>query len=378
MALRSSPNAAETKLRRAGSQRAGFTLLELLVVIGIIAILIGLLIPAVQRTRESAYRAACSNNLKQLTLALLNFENANGYIPPGMLTETDIQDSYHTAFAYMLPYLEQTSVFNLINFSKQWYDTSNYTAMEQQARVFFCPSNRSQGVMDLTPFIAQWNSPMPPYVGASDYLLCKGANAGLYNDPTLIPTQARGLFNITGASFIVESSGQVDFLPTPQFQIRMTDITDGASNTIAFGEGVGGNTLYLVEDVKNPGQPAQSPFGNGPAIMDQSWGAASLGDPSHPWTAGIFGVTAQFGLPPNTKDQPMNRQPGMATIVGSDASGYNLSGRDQVSGFRSLHPGGCQFAFVDGSVHFLQQSITPDLYRAYSTYAGGESVPELD
>jgi prepilin-type processing-associated H-X9-DG protein len=74
----------------------------------------------------------------------------------------------------------------------------------------------------------------------------------------------------------------------------------------------------------------------------------------------------------------MNRQPGSATIIGSDGSGYNVSGRDKVSGFRSMHINGCNFLFADGSVHFLQQSIDPALYRAYSTYAGGEVSSSVD
>ena len=113
---------------------------------------------------------------------------------------------------------------------------------------------------------------------------------------------------------------------------------------------------------------------NGPAIMDQSWSAASLGDPSHPWYAGIFGVTAQFGMGTNPRDEPMNRRPGMPTIVGGDSSGYNLNGKDLVSGFRSRHPSGCCFLFADGSVHFIQQGIDVTTYRALSTYAGGEVI----
>ena len=110
----------------------------------------------------------------------------------------------------------------------------------------------------------------------------------------------------------------------------------------------------------------------------RSWtrpgGVASLGDPAHPWYAGIFGVTAQFGLLPNPVDEPMNRSPGSPTIVGGDTSGYNAAGRDRVSGFRSMHRGGCHFLFADGSVHWLTPSIDPAVYRALSTYAGGDQV----
>jgi prepilin-type processing-associated H-X9-DG protein len=77
-------------------------------------------------------------------------------------------------------------------------------------------------------------------------------------------------------------------------------------------------------------------------------------------------------------DEPMNRQPGSASIIGSDPSGYNVSGRDKISGFRSMHVNGCSFLFADGSVHFLSQSIDPALYRAYSTYAGGEVTSDVN
>jgi prepilin-type processing-associated H-X9-DG protein len=108
--------------------------------------------------------------------------------------------------------------------------------------------------------------------------------------------------------------------------------------------------------------------------MEQSWAAASLGDPTHPWYAGVFGVTAQFGMAPDPIDEPMNRQPGSATIYSSDRSGYNTSGRDRVSGFRSVHLGGCNFVFGDGGVRFIRDTIDPVTYRALSTYAGGEVV----
>lgn len=358
--------------------RRAFTLVELLVVIGIIAVLIGLLLPAIQRTRESSYRIACANNLKQLALALLNFENNNGYFPPGMLTELDIQDSYHTGFAYMLPYIEQTATFNAYNFSAQWYDSSNYTATEQAPAIFFCPSNRTNSTINLQPFITQWASPMQPFVGACDYLLCKGANAGISADPTLLPYQVRGMFNISQAMVGIEGNAFV-FFPAPSFQLRLTDISDGASNTMALGEGAGGNQKYPICDYyNNKSQPVPSPFGSGYAIMDQAWGAASLGDPQHPWTAGIFGVTAQFGMGPSQVSQPMNLQPGMPSIIGGDPSGFNVTGKDVISGFRSMHPNGCQFAFADGSIHFLQQTISQTLYQAYSTYAGGEVTAEAD
>ncbi len=352
-------------------RRRGFTLIELLVVIAIVGVLMALLVPAVQRVRETASRIRCANNLKQFGLALHLFHDSNDYLPPGMVTGSDIQDSYHTGFTYLLPYIEQDTIHRLYHYDKQWYDPVNYTAMEQQAPLFYCPSNRTNGSIDLRPYIQQWGADMPPFVGACDYVLCKGANASLDAQPDQIPPAARGLFNLVPADI-------TGARPTPQFRVRLTDISDGLSSTFAIGEAAGGNPYYLVADYHNLGQAVIEPFLGTPAVMDQSWGAASLGDPGHAWFAGIFGVTAQYGLLPDPMDEPMNRRPGMPSIIGSDGSGYNAHFKDRVSGFRSMHPHGCNFLYADGSVHFVPDSITPTVYRALSTYAGGEIVSATD
>ncbi len=357
--------------------RRAFTLIEMLVVIAIIAVLVGLLLPAVQQVREAAARLSCTSNLKQIGLALHGFHDDNGYLPPGMVTRVDVQDSYNTGFTNLLPYLEQGNILLLYNYNVPWYDTANYQAVEQQVKIFYCPSNRSGGSIDLTPFIQQWSSAMPPTVGACDYVLCKGANAGFSLDPTNIPLQVRGLFNVARADSTGDNS-QPQWGPTPRFRVRFTDISDGLSSTFAVGEAAGGNPFYQAADLNNPSQPATEPFVNGPAMMDQAWGVASLGDVQHPWYAGIFGVTAQFGLAPNPNDEPMNRRPCTPTIFGGDSSGYNVTGRDRVSGFRSMHASGCNFLYADGSVHTIRQGIDPVVYRALSTYAGGEVISGLE
>ena len=358
--------------------RAAFTLIEMMVVIAIIAVLIGLLLPAVQKVREAASHVSCSSNLKQIGLALHGFHDANGFLPPGMVTQLDVQDSYHTGFTDLLPYVEQDNIYRLYSYDSPWYDKKNYTAVAQEVKIFYCPSNRSHGSIDLKPLVQQWGgSAMPPSVGACDYVLCKGANAGLGADPSKIPPEARGLFNVSQADFSV-ANGQFQWGPTPSFRVRFTDITDGLSSTFAVGEAAGGNPTYLVADVNNPSQPAINPFLDASPIMDQAWSVASMGDRQHPWYAGLFGVTAQYGLAPNPQDEPMNRRPGTPTIIGSDASGYNVTGRDRVSGFRSMHPNGCNFLYADGAVHWVGQGIDPTVFRALSTYAGGEVVPEVD
>ncbi|HEY7152759.1 MAG TPA: DUF1559 domain-containing protein [Gemmataceae bacterium] len=354
--------------------RAAFTLIELLVVIAIIGVLLALLLPAVQKVREAASRMKCQNNLKQLGLALHGFHDANDYLPPGMATEGSNQDCFHTGFTYLLPYIEQDNIYRLYHFDKQWYDTVNYTAVGQQSPIFFCPSNRISGVIDLTPFIEQWNAPMPPYLGACDYVFCKGANACLMTDTSGVPPQARGLFNEVHIGSTADPAGA----PVPQQTVRFTDITDGLSSTFALGEAAGGNLYYVVADINNLSQPAVEPFLDGPAKMDQAWAGASVGDYGHPWYAGIFGVTAQIGFGANPMDEPMNRRPGMPTLLGGDTTGSNAGGIDRVSGFRSMHVLGCNFLYADGSVHFIPRTIAPSVYRALSSYAGGEVVSGAD
>jgi prepilin-type N-terminal cleavage/methylation domain-containing protein/prepilin-type processing-associated H-X9-DG protein len=358
--------------------RPGFTLLELLVVIAIVGILLSLLLPAVQKAREAAGRAACQSNLRQIGLTLHSFHDIYGFLPPGMATEADKQDCYHTGFTYLLPFLEQGNTYRLYQMDKQWYDADNYTAVGQQVPIFYCPSNRTRGALDLTPFIQQWGAPMPPFVGSCDYVLCKGANACLSTDTSGIPPQAKGLFNESLFSSISAPSGGGTGVPIPQQSVRLASITDGLSSTIAVGEAAGGNPYYVIADLGNLSQPAVNPFTGSPATMEQAWGAASVGDYQHPWYAGILGVTAQIGFGTDPMDEPMNRRPGMPTILGNDPTGSNATGLDRVSGFRSMHMVGCNFLFADGSVHFLPQAIDPALYRALSTYAGGEIVSATD
>jgi prepilin-type N-terminal cleavage/methylation domain-containing protein/prepilin-type processing-associated H-X9-DG protein len=355
----------------------GFTLIELLVVLAIVAVLIGLLLPAVQKVREAASRLKCQSNLRQIGLALHSFHDVHGYLPPGMAMQTNTQDAFHTGFTYLLPHIEQENINRLYNYDRQWYDVSNYTAVGQQVPIFFCPSNRTSGKIDLTPYIQQWGAAMPPFVGACDYVLCKGANACLWQDNTLVPGE-QGLFNMSQLAVFASPTGQVTWYAMPQTQIRLTAITDGTSSTFAVGEAAGGNSRYVVGDLNNPSQPVTEPFVNGPAVMDQGWAVASLGDRSHPWYAGIFGVTAQIGFAPDYMDEPMNRRPGTPSVIGLDPTGTNALGLDRISGFRSMHTFGCNFLYADGSVHFVPQSIDPAVYRALSSYAGGEVVSGTD
>jgi prepilin-type N-terminal cleavage/methylation domain-containing protein/prepilin-type processing-associated H-X9-DG protein len=342
------------------SARKGFTLVELLVVIAIIGTLIGLLLPAVQKVRAAAARIQCLNNLRQLGLALHGFHNDHGHFPPGLISSSDnASDAVCSGFTYILPYIEQDNVYKAYDFSVPWFDTANYLAVGLPVKLFFCPANRISGSLDLRPIAAEWNIPLPPIAASCDYAFCKGANASLYHDSMRGPPELRGGFGVTSS----ETDG-----------IRMAQITDGLSNTFAMGDAAGGNTWYRVRNLSDPNSPAVSLATGEPAEIEQSWSAASVADPGHPWYGSVFAVTAQYGFAPDPRDEPMNRRLATPTVNGSDPYGDNRTGRDLVSGFRSLHRGGCNFLFCDGRAEFVSETIRPDVYRALSTCSGGEIV----
>jgi prepilin-type N-terminal cleavage/methylation domain-containing protein/prepilin-type processing-associated H-X9-DG protein len=343
------------------SSRRGFTLIELLVVIAIISVLLGLILAAVPRVRETANTASCQSNLRQLGIALHGYHTDVGCLPPGMVSDSDVTSAQATGFTYLLPYLEQETVFADYHLDEAWYRPANYAAVGQEIKIFFCPSNRSSGTLDLSLIAAEWNTPLPPFAGSCDYAFCKGANGSLNSDWTRTPLSVRGVFGIRGPTEI-------------DLGVRLDDIGDGTSNTIAMGDAAGASGRYLVRDLNNPGQPVIATLTGRTVAIEQCWGAAGAGDTNHPWYGSVLAVTAQYGLGPDPQMEPMNRRPATPTVVGGDRFGDNRTGKDTVSGFRSLHQSGCNFLFCDGSVHFLRQSIAGDVYMALSTYAGNDNV----
>jgi prepilin-type N-terminal cleavage/methylation domain-containing protein/prepilin-type processing-associated H-X9-DG protein len=346
--------------------RRAFTLLELLVVIAIIAVLIGLLIPAVQQVREAANRAKCANNLKQLGLALHHYHLTQECFPPGMISSgPDVRDAEATGFTLLLPYLEQDNTYRLYHFDVPWFQVENFEVVGIPVKSFFCPSNRDLGYLDLQRTAQEWQAELPVRVAACDYAFCRGANGAVHYDWTRIPSPVRGVFNIRPPS-------------DGRSGVRLSDIVDGTSMTFAMGEAAGGNAYFLVRDLSEPEKPAIESLSGQTIPIEQAWGAAGVSDASHPWYGSVFAVTAQYGLASDPRDEPPNRRPTTPTIWSGDPRGDNRSGKDLISGFRSLHRSGCNFLFCDGSVHLVSQTIQPSIYRALSTYAGGEVVSAGD
>jgi prepilin-type N-terminal cleavage/methylation domain-containing protein/prepilin-type processing-associated H-X9-DG protein len=293
--------------------RPGFTLIELLVVIAIIAILIGLLLPAVQQAREAANRSTCTNNLKQIGLAIHNYHNGNNQLPPSRLGV----GGYASWCVLVLPYLEQASLYN------QWDLTQTYYLQTAGVRntglsVFSCPSRRSPGQQSTQYDIPGNGVPSSNhYPGAlGDY----GCNGGQYaNNPDVDLPACMGA--MCYANSTINSGGQV---VNPQSQTKLLDITDGTSNTLLVGEK---HVPQVYEGLSGP-VPGLTQTGNGDGSI---WN----GDYPRSFTR-IGGGSSSFTL-------------GQGPL---DTSGpYHCR-------FGSWHPGICQFVFADGHVDSLSNSIS--------------------
>jgi prepilin-type N-terminal cleavage/methylation domain-containing protein/prepilin-type processing-associated H-X9-DG protein len=346
-------------------KRTGVTLLELLVVIAIIAVLIGLLMPAVQRVREAANRAACTNNLRQLGIALHHHHDARRGFPAGVtVVGTDnLEMGSFGGFIPLLPFLEQANWTRSWDPQTLWYEAPNANIVSIQVPVFLCPSNRSSGEIDMSFLVPYAGRPLPN-LAASDYLLCKGANAAMC-ERVQIPFAFRGVFDVNTRT-------------------RFADITDGTSTTFAMGEGAGGNPRYGIRRFYTDTAPAENLFPGQSTHIDQSWsGGPTATNALH--SIGLIqgsclGVTALRGGFQPPWDEPMNNPlalPSLDFNNGCTNSGTEPGKYDIVGGFRSAHPGGCHFLFCDGSVRFIHETVTPDTYRALSTMAGGEVLGDF-
>ena len=196
-------------MKSSSARKPGFTLIELLVVIAIIAILIGLLLPAVQKVREAAARMKCSNNLKQLGLALHNHHDTKGGLPPGK------DKNGFSGVAYILPYMEQQNVYNLINFGVKESNAANDAARAANIGTLLCPSDPVSTV-----------PAGPPVTAGTNYRLNQGYNL-LYSG---IPSGSANANMPPADGPFWDNSA-----------VRFTDITDGTSNTAAMSEKLKGD-----------------------------------------------------------------------------------------------------------------------------------------
>jgi prepilin-type N-terminal cleavage/methylation domain-containing protein/prepilin-type processing-associated H-X9-DG protein len=337
--------------------KRGFTLIELLVVIAIIGVLVSLLLPAVQSAREAARRAQCTNNLKQIALAVHNYESALGSLPLGTMRNSRTRDGCTTNFlyswlAYTIPYLEGNAQYNSINFDLVYNSIRNSTGLRLKVNSLLCPTDSPAS---------------PPAAGFID--MAQVSYGGV-----------RGLTeNIwygwgTGATAPnADRCGVIDGEGVFGSNIAYTiaAIRDGTSNTAMIGE----MSRFINE-------PGGSNFNFGlvtGAFAGPPWG----GSPTPAW--GDVRVTSAAYMQPKLNSRPYRNAAGATSAPACMANpfafptlgnpiGFNCIDNAGQFGFRSLHPGGGNFAFADGSVKFVKETMNINVYRALATRDMGEAI----
>lgn len=297
---------AANQPRRAAAR--AFTLLELLVVIAIIAILIGMLLPAVQMVRESARRTQCINQIRQQTVAALSFHEANRRFVSGF--EWPSRTLWQ---ARLLPYLEQANLYDTLQFGEPWNSGPNAAACGVPLPVFQCPSQPSVQTQDFEGI------PSRQYC---NYLAC-----------------ATGILTRESGSSPVVGDPQVDGMLFQNSKVRLADVRDGSSATLLFGE--------AIFDIESRGI---DPVGNSQAI--DHWYIGS--------TDQLNGINASECLGSAAIKINLYRNRGLDDIESKELS------------FSSYHPGGAVLAYVDGHVDFVGDLIDQPVLQAWGTRAGAE------
>jgi prepilin-type N-terminal cleavage/methylation domain-containing protein/prepilin-type processing-associated H-X9-DG protein len=347
------------------NRRSGFTLIELLVVIAIIAILIGLLLPAVQKVREAAARMACSNNLKQLGLAAQNFEGTNGVLPPSLIVDLTPGNNgapyplnLHAWGPNFLAYIEQNALAQRYNFKFPFISSpsiipgtpDNQSVIQTPVKTFLCPSTPRD-----PNFIYQdsglgitWKAACADYAPNSSVNGNRITFFGYPSTTNQLQVLSAMRPQIRGSAAALAAIGLAPVEP-----IGNLLVTDGTSNTILLCEDAGRPDLYISGVKVKSYSPGSIPADG-----------AGWGDYKSEY--GLDGVTVTAGNPPSASE------PGLTVV-----NGYN---NNETYAF---HTGGANHVFADGSVRFVKSSINAQTYAALITAQGGgltaaETSPTTD
>jgi prepilin-type processing-associated H-X9-DG protein len=351
-------------------------------VIAIIAILIGLLLPAVQKVREAAARAQCSNNLKQIGLALHNYENARGRFPGNTVLEQPTAKTM-SWFTVILPYMEQEPVFRQYTDAADWYGTwttaapftevsnPNRPAIDTEIKSYRCPSAPRNTV----GYEFSW----PPGTGAdrstvygalTDYSQVSSVSAVLNQRLGLVPPVPPSTTWLSIPGVLFRSTSASNFV----LPARLTDVTDGASQTLVASESAGRPRLWQAGRlVPIPGGGNVPPPGALPPVpANKNWATS---DPYPTITGGVWASTLK-GLSVDGADfDCATAPPGLSTYASAYAMGdcaINCTNDNEIYAF---HTGGANAVFADGSVRFLAQSLPIRTLVAMVTRSNGEVVP---
>jgi type II secretory pathway pseudopilin PulG len=350
-------------------------LIELLVVIAIISILVGLLLPAVQQTREAARRTACSNKLKNLGLAVQNFVGANAEKLP-MLGEA--QEGGHWT-AFILPYVEQQNSYDVLSFgSNDFADSAgvpnasynspfnhirNIAVCETPFDIFRCPSTTApEAVFDASTYVPPWfvaRRVPANYIGVvtgiqpHDWKPASGW--GRPNRPTWNGRQTLGHWELDGV-FITRPPARCRIAQGGCGGIGLRDITDGTSNTLMIGEAEPDPdlpTIAAIQETANTGRKDHWAIGGDDFDNWEGTDWSEMG--------GSTAVRINYRRPAKTLPSPLG-------LDGSlEWGAYEVS-------FSSRHPGGAQFCSADGSVRLIPESIDPVVYSALGTRAKADTA----
>jgi prepilin-type N-terminal cleavage/methylation domain-containing protein/prepilin-type processing-associated H-X9-DG protein len=322
------------------SRRSGFTLIELLVVIAIIAILIALLLPAVQKVREAAARAQCQNNLKQIGLAIHNYHDNKKRLPPDRIV-----NDWATWAVVILPYLEQDNIFKLWDLRRRYAEQpTSPDPCPHNISVYICPSRRAVPALSVSYTFAAGNganlTARPGGVG--DYASVAGTSnnegvlrisvpSGTWNNQTISGT---GNFN---------SSGPGALVLTWNTKTSFKNIRDGTSNTLLIGE------KHIRPNSLQGKNEDRSIFdGNNQNNFRRFLGRALTS--TNPWT-----------YDPNDPPNPLISDPMQQADITDSTTGLLIKPNQC---FGSAHPGVCQFVFCDGSVRALPVNLSIDVLTA--------------